>query len=576
MWIFSDGDKTLAFEAGKPVNLEEFTHFSAEKLEELGENVSQAQKDDEKALANGAPKLTDFQNEDDYNKAYEAWQKGYNRNVAFWKETRGALTTARQIVEARNSGKPGKPFQEIPQFTIYNTTDADSLVQEVHAQFAGLDKIDNIIKKEQKLVESHARWRDSMIASYPRPDKYATAEEYAAAEQEWRAKFDAGAQTLELARAKVDEIIDPIVPEQADVAIAKIDRFRIRKYGEEKHEELKKDAVDCVHARQRHFHKKYGDINLYTAERDRLDQEIKDAQARGDSAEEAKLTAERDLMQRRIDDINSQESESNALNRSISNSEKRGNWSNMVTRERAFELFGKLFPNRQGRTFYSGVYRDNATTIAEPRGFENEVKDSFAFFDIMAKCYNTVSVSFNEPTEIIFHSFGSTGVLGDHGIYAHGNNHSYAARLRISTNFNVNGLYSSNTTSGRREFRDVFIHENTHGIVIGNLGTDRENGNVAWLKIQTGNSIHSVGSGSNIRYYVKPSAKEPALLWDDYGYRVYEEQQREFGVPGNADRYRATEVITTGMEALAGDPEAFLRGFPNHANLVLDNLKWLW
>lgn len=81
-----------------------------------------------------------------------------------------------------------------------------------------------------------------MIASYPRPDKYATAEEYAAAEQEWRAKFDAGARTLELARAKVDEIINPIVPEQADVAIAKIDRFRIRKYGEEKHEELKKGS----------------------------------------------------------------------------------------------------------------------------------------------------------------------------------------------------------------------------------------------------------------------------------------------------------------------------------------------
>ena len=67
-------------------------------------------------------------------------------------------------------------------------------------------------------------------------------------------------------------------------------------------------------------------------------------------------------------------------------------------------------------------------------------------------------------------------------------------------------------------------------------------------------------------------------MWEisSHGTTVYEEQQREFGVPGNADRYRATEVITTGMEALAGDPEAFLRRFPNHANLVLDNLKWLW
>lgn len=335
----------------------------------------------------------------------------------------------------------------------------------------------------------------------------------------------------------------------------------------------KKEAVDCVHARHRHCHKKYGDINLYTSERDRLDQEIKDAQARGDSAEEAKLTAERDLMQRRIDDINSSGTENDALNRADTLSRKRCISENMVMRERTFELQRAIFPDKNGATFNSDRERNAAISVADSRGYNSPIRDSFKFLDMVAKCYNTGGRQFVESKELVFFDFprNNQSTVGDYNPW----NNTHTIRMN-SNHFRSNGSFPSNTTTGNASFLITHVHESGHGIVLNNLGADREIANVDWMKTKTGNGIISFTTLSgDTSYKVAPSAKQPTLLWRDYSYTVYSESARSSTIPGTASRFRMTEIFSTGMEAFVYDPEAFLRGFPLHANLILDNLKGL-
>ena len=145
-----------------------------------------------------------------------------------------------------------------------------------------------------------------------------------------------------------------------------------------------------------------------------------------------------------------------------------------------------------------------------------------------------------------------------------------------TSKFKRGGEHSPDTGEGRVVFVGSLVHEKTHGILVNNLGSDRENANVDWITSETGNGITcTVDIYGKEHFKIEASSDQPALLYRTYSYTVYKEAQKSSLIPGNANTLRMTEVITTGMEALVTDPEAFLRGFPKHANLILDNLRGL-
>ena len=153
--------------------------------------------------------------------------------------------------------------------------------------------------------------------------------------------------------------------------------------------------------------------------------------------------------------------------------------------------------------------------------------------------------------------------------------------IQISSSYSKSGSHAPDILEWQRHFTTTLVHENGHHVVVDRLGTTRENQNVQWLKDETKHDSKtnytwwksSINEGKTKG--IAPSDEQPDLLWRGYSYKVYDEEDQNPGQPGADATYEATELISTGFEALVADPDVFLRGFPNHANLILDNLKGL-